>query len=87
MNLRRTTQFLFVFIFFLSACANQAQPIPPTIVSPPPTETSAPPTEAPTEVPAAVPTDIPTEVPSNTDPALFGATRKKRDQSVGWQNL
>jgi hypothetical protein len=72
MNFRRTKLFLFVFILLLSACAKQAQPVPPTIAPPPPTETSAPPTE----VPTAVPTEIPTEVPSNTDPSLFGALAK-----------
>lgn len=61
MNIHRTKIFLFVFIFLLSACAKQAQPPPPTIASPPPTETS---------------TEIPTEVPSNTDPSLFGALAK-----------
>ena len=73
MNIHRTKNFLFVFIFFLSACGKQAQPTLPTAtLPPPPTETSAPPTESPTETP----TEIPTQVPSNTDPSLFGALAK-----------
>jgi hypothetical protein len=72
MNIYRTKLFLFVFILLLSACAKQAQPVPPTIAPPTPTETSAPPTEAST----AIPNEAPTEVPSNTDPLLFGALAK-----------
>jgi len=72
MNIHRTKQLLFVFIFLLSACAKQAQPIPPTFTPPSPTETSAPPTETPTEIP----TETPTELPSDTDPSLFGALAK-----------
>jgi len=73
MNMRHAKSILFVFIFLLSACAKQAQPIPLTTTPlPPATETSAPPTEVPTEIP----TEIPTEVPSSTDPALFGALSK-----------
>jgi ABC-type transport system substrate-binding protein len=83
MNLHRTKTILFVFIFFLSACANQAQVVPPalpstetsappTVTLPSPTETSAPPTQTPTNVP----TETATDVSSNTDPALFGALAK-----------
>ena len=72
MNIHYTKHFFFVFIFLLSACAQQVQAVPPTITVAPPTETSAPPTETPTEVP----TETPTSVPSNTDPALFGALAK-----------
>jgi hypothetical protein len=72
MNIYRTKRFLFVFIFLLSACAKQVQPVPPTFTPPPPTEISAPPTETPIEVP----TETPTSVPSNTDPSLFGALAK-----------
>jgi hypothetical protein len=72
MHIHRAKQLLFVFIFLLSACAKQTQPIPPTFTPPPPTETSAPPTETPTEIP----TETRTELPSNTDPALFGALAK-----------
>jgi len=72
MNIYRTKRFLFVFIFLLSACVKQAQPISPTATVAPPTKTSAPPTETPTEIP----TETPTSVPSNTDPSLFGALAK-----------
>jgi len=72
MHIHRTKHWLFVFIFLLSACAKQAQPIPPTAALLPPTE----PVALPTEIPTEVPTEIPTELPSNTDPALFGALAK-----------
>jgi hypothetical protein len=58
-------------ILILSACAEQAQPIPPTVTIPPPTETSIP-----TETPSARPTEVPTETPSpepTQDSLLFGA--------------
>lgn len=66
----RTKLIVFVFIFFLSACAKQAQPAPPT------TAALIQSTEAPTESPTESPTETPTEVPSNTDPSLFGALAK-----------
>lgn len=72
MTTRRIKLFLLVFILLLSACAKQAQPVPPTNTPPPPTATSTPPIETPTEIP----TETPTEVPSNTDPSLFGALAK-----------
>ena len=72
MNIRSTNIFLFVFIFLLSACAKQVQPVPPNVTLPTPTETSAPPTEIPSEIP----TDVPTEASSNNDPSLFGALNK-----------
>jgi len=78
MNTHRTKLFLLAFVLLLSACAKQAQPVPPTIAPPPPTETSAPPTEAPT----AIPTEAPTEVPSNTDPSLFGALAKRENNPL-----
>jgi hypothetical protein len=65
MNSHRTKHLLFVFIFLLSSCARQAQPIPPTATLVPSTET-----------PTVVPTDVSTEAPSSTDPALFDALAK-----------
>jgi hypothetical protein len=82
MYLHRTKIILFVFIFFLSACAKTAQPVPPTALPLPSTETNALPTATlppPTET-SVPPTDVPTEtattVSSNTDPALFGVLAK-----------
>jgi len=72
MNIRRAKILLFVFIFLLSACAKQVQPVLPTATPPPPTETITLSTKTPTEVS----TKFPTEVPSNTDPTLFGALAK-----------
>ena len=68
MNIDRTKRILFVFIFFLTACAKQAPAVPPTSTSAPTTATLIQPTEVPTEIPA--------DVPSNTDPSLFGALSK-----------
>jgi len=68
MKIHHPKLFLFVFIFFLSACGKQSQATPPTAELVPPTRTAAPATETPTK--------IPTETRSNTDPALFGALAK-----------
>jgi len=59
---------LFVFIFFLTACARQAPAVLPSPTSAPATAALIQPTEAPTE--------IPTDAPSNIDPSLFGALAK-----------
>lgn len=72
MNIHRTKLSLFVFILLLSACAKQAQAVPPTATLSPPTETSTASTEVLTETPA----EPPTKVPSNTDPSIFGALSK-----------
>ncbi|HEY5728754.1 MAG TPA: hypothetical protein VIS72_01790 [Anaerolineales bacterium] len=68
MNIDRTKRIPFVFIFILTACAEQAPAVPPSPTSAPITVTLIQPTEAPTE--------IPTEVPANTDPSLFGVLAK-----------
>lgn len=82
MNIDRTKRILFIFIFFLTACARQEQAPSPIPTSVPPTaaliQPNDQPTESPIETPTEVPTEIPTEVPSNTDPSLFGALSKDK---------
>jgi len=69
MNIRRAKHSLFVFIFLLPACTQQAQVAPPTVTLPPPTKANSPPIEE------------PTEATSGTDPALFGAISQTEIQA------